>query len=54
MTAVPRISDREVGRMRQARLVVGGAAIVIVGAALGFVAALLRPRRYADFSGTHP
>lgn len=40
--------------MRLARLVVGGVAIVVAGAALGFVAALLRPRRYADFSGFRP
>ena len=40
--------------MRLARLVLGGAVIVVAGVALGFVAALLRPRRYADFSGTHP
>ena len=33
------------------RFVVLGTAIVATGAALGFVASLLRPRSYADFSG---
>lgn len=38
--------------MRVVRLVLAGTLVVLVGVVLGFVAALLRPRRYAHFSGT--
>jgi hypothetical protein len=37
--------------MRVVRMVLVGVAIVAVGAAAGFAVSLLRPRRYADFSG---
>lgn len=37
--------------MRVVRMVLIGTAVVAVGAAAGFAVALLRPRRYADFSG---
>lgn len=37
--------------MRVVWWVVLGGAAVAAGATLGFVASLLRPRRYADFSG---
>ena len=37
--------------MRVVRWVLAGAAILATGATLGFLAALLRPRHYAEFSG---
>ena len=37
--------------VRTVRWIILGGALVGVGAAAGFAAALLRPRRYADFSG---
>ncbi len=37
--------------MSTVRLVAAGAATVLLGAAIGFLVSLLRPRRYADFSG---
>jgi hypothetical protein len=40
--------------MRVVRLVLLGSVAVGVGAAAGFAAALLRPRRYATFSGARP
>lgn len=37
--------------MKAVRWVLLGAAALSVGATAGFVVSLLRPRRYADFSG---
>lgn len=37
--------------VRAVRWIVIGGALVGIGAAAGFAVALLRPRRYADFSG---
>lgn len=39
--------------MQTARWLVLGTCVVLLGAAAGFAAALLRPRRYADFVGSH-
>lgn len=50
-SATPRMAAEEVQAMRTARLIAGATAAVLVGAGLGFLAALLKPRRYADFSG---
>ena len=38
--------------MRVLRLIAFGGAVILVGAAAGFVAALLRPRHYAEFVGS--
>ena len=38
--------------MRTVRWIVLGTALVGMGAAAGFAASLLRPRRYADFAGS--
>lgn len=37
--------------MSAVRVVAAGAAMVLLGAVIGFLVSLLRPRRYADFSG---
>lgn len=39
--------------MRVVRWIVIGGAVVAVGATAGFVVALLRPRHYARFVGSH-
>lgn len=39
--------------MRVARLIALGGTVILIGAAAGFLAALLRPRHYAEFVGTH-
>lgn len=41
----------EVAGVRVVLWVLLGVLVVLAGAALGFVASLLRPRRYADFAG---
>ena len=38
--------------MRMVRTVALAGAVILVGATAGFVAALLRPRHYAEFVGT--
>lgn len=38
--------------MRVVRWVVLGGLVVLIGAALGFLASLLKPRTYAEFSGS--
>jgi hypothetical protein len=42
----------EVAGMRVVGWIVLGGVAVTTGAALGFLASLLRPRRYADFAGS--
>ncbi len=39
--------------MKAVRWLVLGTAMVALGAAAGFLVSLLRPRTYADYSGTH-
>lgn len=38
--------------MRALRMIAFGSAVLLLGAAVGFVAALLRPRHYAEFVGS--
>jgi hypothetical protein len=42
----------EVADVRVVWWVLLGGVVVLTGAALGFLASLLRPRRYADFAGS--
>ena len=42
----------EVAAVRVVRWIVLGTIVVLAGATLGFLAALLRPRQYAEFSGS--
>jgi hypothetical protein len=44
----------EVAAVRVVRWIVLGTVIVSAGATAGFLASLLRPRRYAEFSGARP